>query len=340
ACSDDDTLWWQQNGSEVEMARSRAFVLNEGSYGMNNATVGYFDFSTDNVFRGDIFEAQNGRKIGDTAQDMAYADGKLYVVVAGSNYVARLDGVGHEEARLSYADHADLGDPRYVAVSKGKLYVSSYGGYVSRIDAKTMKLEGSVRVGRNPEQLVVSGGRIYCVNSGWGTDNTLSIIDEADFTRAETVTIMDNPQRLVVTTSGKLAIQGTGADYSSPRVDVYDPQTRESVTIGQGSSMATRGNVVYVASSVWSPDGTATSFYSYDVQTATRNDSPLSDMPAEMAAATSYSINVNPYNNHIYVTTTLYNRGDGTVYHFDATGKYIGKFTSNGQNPSRIVFVY
>lgn len=340
ACSDDNAPWWQQHDSDIEMARSRAFVLHEGSYNMNNAAIGYFDFTNDKAYEGDVFEAQNSRKIGDTAQDLIYADGKFYIVVAGSKYVARLNGVGREEARLSYAENAELGDPRYVAASKGKLYVTSYGGYVSRIDAQTMKIERSVKVGRNPEQIVIVGSNIYCVNSGWGTGNTLSVIDETTFDKAETVTIMDNPQRIVATASGKLVIQGTGSDYSSPRVDVYDITTGKTVTIGQGSSMATRGDVVYVANSLWSSDGTTTSFYSYDVETEKKNDSPLTDMPAELATATTYSINVNPYNNHIYVTTTLYNSGNGTVYHFDASGRYVGKFNSAGQNPNKIVFAY
>ena len=339
SCSDDNEEWWQKEGSGIEMSRSRAFVLNEGSYGMNNARIGYFAFDNDEAYAGDVFEAQNGRKIGDTAQDLICSDGSLYLVVAGSKYLARLDGVGKEQARMSFAENADLGDPRYVAASHGKLYVTSYGGYVNKIDALTLRLEGSVKVGRNPEQIVASGGKIYCVNSGWGFDNTLSVIDEKTFGPAETVTIMDNPQRLVATASGKLVIQGTGADFYSPRVDVYDTQTGTSVTIGEGSSITSNGDMVYVANSVYDGDnGYSTDFYSYNVKTGARNDKPLKNVPAEMEHAISYGISVNPYTNHIYVTTTLYNKGDGSVYHFDAAGNYIGKITSFGQNPSKIVF--
>lgn len=41
----------------------------------------------------------------------------------------------------------------------------------------------------------------------------------------------------------------------------------------------------------------------------------------------------------IYVCTTNFVWGDGTVYHFNAQGKYVGKFSSGGQNPKKVVFL-
>ena len=41
----------------------------------------------------------------------------------------------------------------------------------------------------------------------------------------------------------------------------------------------------------------------------------------------------------IYICTTNFVWGDGTVYHFNAQGKYVGKFASGGQNPKKVVFL-
>lgn len=343
SCDDDNEWSWKDEGSKVEMSRDRAFVLNEGSYGMNNSNLGYFSFNGDIAYEGDLFEAQNGRKIGDTGQDIISHNGNLYLVVSGSKYVARLDGVGKETARLSFADNPVLGDPRYVAASGGFIYVTSYGGLVNKIDAATLELIASANVENNPEQIVVSGGKVYCVNSGWGAGNTLSVIDEKTFDKVENVTIMPNPQRLVGA-GDKLIIQGTGADFYTPRVDIYDIRTKQSKTIGRGSSMAVSGGKVIVADastdySVY-PYGGSTKVYSYDLKTGTIDENPLKGVPDEMKNATAYGVSANPYTGHVYVCTTNFIWGNGTVYHFDAKGNYVGKVSSNGQNPSKVVFLY
>ncbi|MCD8297869.1 MAG: hypothetical protein LUC88_09885, partial [Prevotella sp.] len=132
ACSDDDddnTVVWNPTelGSKVEMSQTRAFILNEGSYGANNSHLTYFDYSTHSVYGEDIFYAQNGVNIGDTGQDLIEYNGNLYLAVYNSNYIAKLNGVGIEEGRVSF-DMETLGQVRYMVASNGYIYVTSYGG--------------------------------------------------------------------------------------------------------------------------------------------------------------------------------------------------------------------
>ena len=90
-------------------------MLNEGSYGENNAHLGCFNFTDDRMYGStttDIYEIQNGRKIGDTGQDIIAYKGSLYMAVYNSNYVVKLNGVGKEEARVSFASMENLGQVR------------------------------------------------------------------------------------------------------------------------------------------------------------------------------------------------------------------------------------
>ena len=64
--------------------------------------------------------------------------------------------------------------------------MTCYGGYIARFDAKTLTLEDSVKVGANPEQIIESKGKLYCVNSGYGEGNTLSAIDIQQFKTSTT----------------------------------------------------------------------------------------------------------------------------------------------------------
>lgn len=352
ACSDDDdddetTATWSSDelGSAVEMSQERGFVLNEGSYGYNNSHLTYFDYATDEVLEDDIYETQNGVKIGDTGQDIVVYEGNLYLVVNGSNYIAKLNGVGVEQARFSFADYSDLGEARYAAASDGYIYVTSYGGYVSKFAADDLEYIGSQAVGSNPEQIIVEDGKIYCVNSGWGYDNRLSIIDEATFGEAENVEIMTNPQRILCA-DGTIVIQGYGGAYGSYTypVEIYDPDTQTSTQIGTGTGIAAYGSTVYIINtevdySTYPDQYTGTTeVTAYDVATGVTTTSPL-DLPDGVTEACSYGISVNDLTGDVYVCITNYTWGDGEVYHFAADGSLVGSFSSYGQNPNKVVFV-
>lgn len=343
SCSDDDDDWNPgDQGSNIEMAKTRAFVLNEGSYGLNNSTITYFNYATDAPYSSDLFYAQNGKNIGDTGQDLIEEDGYLYLAVYGSNYIAKLNGVGKEVSRISFdTDDGTLGAVRYLTADDGYLYATTYGGYVIKVDTRDMTMVGRVKVGDNPEQIIEEDGYIYCVNSGWGYDNRLSIINERTFELVEHVTIITNPQA-IVETDDYIAIQGYGADLSYP-VIVYDRTSKTYTEIGKGTNIAAEDGILYVANTqtdyTTTPYTSTTSFYSYNFRTKQTNTNMLNNVPSSLTNSAVYGISINDETNHIYVLATNYTWGDGTVYHFDQNGNYVGSFSSYGQNPKKIVFV-
>lgn len=345
SCSDDDDDgWdWEEEGSNIEMVKERAFILNEGSYGQNNAHLNYFNWKTDEIYGNDIYFVQNGQQIGDTGQDIIEYDDNIYIAVYNSNYIAKLNGVGKEIGRVSFAENEELGEIRYMTAEDGFLYVTSYGGYVTKINANTLDIVGSVKVGTNPEQIIEDDGRIYCVNSGWGNDNRLSIIDERTFTLIENVTIQDNPQA-IVETDGYIVIQGYGGaypNYTYP-VDVYDPVTKTCTNIGTGTNIVAEDGILYVVNTTTdyttTPYSGTTEVWSYNLRTGKKTENAL-QLPDDLKSSCTYGISINDETDHIYVLATNYSWEDGYVYHFDKNGNYIGKFSSGGQNPKKIVFL-
>ena len=72
---------------------SKLFVLNEGNFQKNNSTLDFLRFSDGN-YVSDAFGSMNPavvQGLGDTGNDLALNDGKLWLVMNGSGYVHVLD---------------------------------------------------------------------------------------------------------------------------------------------------------------------------------------------------------------------------------------------------------
>ncbi len=341
ACSDDDEWNPLDEGSKVYVAQARAFVLNEGSYQKNNAGITYFDWLADTTFNYDLFMAQNGKQLGDTGQDIIADDDCIYVTVYGSNYITKLNSLGVELARTKLPE--ELGSVRYMVEEDDYLYVTCYGGYVAKVQTWDMKYVSSVKVGDNPEYIVENEGKIYCTNSGMGSDNRVAVIDLDKFTSASFMNVMTNPDH-ILEVNDRIFVQGYGeydenwnCDYPWGELNV---KTGEFKQIGNASSWATYGDIIYLVNSVtdWNTYTTTNYFSSYNTATNQLTEtSYLKNMPKELGETSVYGMSVNPYNGDLYIMTSNF-VSNGKIYHFDANGNFVKEFDSTGISPRKIVF--
>ncbi|MBF1432557.1 MAG: hypothetical protein HXN47_03160 [Prevotella nanceiensis] len=341
SCSDDNNGMeeWRKD-SKVDLPSYRGFVLSEGSFGGNNSHLYFFNPQTDTIFNADIYETQNKQKLGDTANDMITYDGDIYVVVNNSKRLLRLSGAGLQLA--AFEKFNTIGAPRKVVAVNNKLYVTCYGGYVARFDAKTLTLEDSVKVGANPEQIIESKGKLYCVNSGYGEGNTLSVIDIQQFKTSTTHTAPYNPTSIVAAGNYTYitALYHT-ANWSTyyGQVYSYDLNNFKYQLIAQVDKVLAVDNLLYMVknkSAAISQDINSFAIYNSDTkQTSTWN---LKNVPTELYSNTVYMVTRNSLDGSFYIGTTDY-VSNGVVYHFDKNGTYINKFSAGGINPNAIVFL-
>ena len=339
SCSDDDDEWdWTKEGSKVEMAESRAFVLNEGAYQKNNAGLMYFDWKTDTGYNSDLFMAQNGVQMGDVGQDILVDDkDNLYVILSGSKVIYKMNSVGVVQKSIHVDDN--LGDPRYGVIEDGALYVTCYGGFVDKYDASTLSLLGTVEVGKNPEYIIEEDDKIYCTCSGWGADKRVACIDMKSFKEATYFEVMDNPDR-IIETADHIFVQGYGADYSYPWGEL-NVKTGEFKQIGNASAWTAHNGMLYLCNSVtdWSTYATTNYFTSYNAKTGSLSETSfLKGAPEELGSTSVYGMSMNEETGHLYIMTTDF-VNNGAIYHFDQNMQYVGKIASTGVNPRKVVFV-
>ena len=188
------------------------FVLSEGQFGAGDGAVSVFDKATKTVKVDAFGSANNGAKLGDVVQSMGVQGTRGYIVVNASK---KIEVVNLPDFKTA-GSITGLDQPRYfTSTSATRGYVTEwrgpYTGYLpgvlSILDLSTNTVASRVAVGRNPEQLLALGGKIYVPNS---LDNTISVVDEAAGTLSSTITVADGPSSMVADKDGNIWVLCSG----------------------------------------------------------------------------------------------------------------------------------
>jgi len=324
---------------EEESMLGDVYILNEGTMGMNNATLSCYNSQTKDLLD-DCFLVKNKRGLGDVANDLKAYGGKLYCVVNGSNTVEVMNvHTGESVKQIPLTNKS----PRRIAFWQNKAYVCCYDGTVIRIDTASLSVEKSVKVGRNPEDLCVSNGKLYVSNSGgldWATgnyDTTVSVIDLNTFAEMKKIPVGLNPGRIQADSYGNVYLIVVG-NY----VDVFAAFkciSSQSDTVTQSFDFVPdiftiSGNTAYLCQYDWATSSCLVKEFNVVSKQMVKENffSEAVDIKAP------YSIAVNAANGDVYIGDARNYVESGDVYCFDKNGKK--KFSrSVGVNPNNIVFV-
>jgi len=327
------------------------YVLNEGGYNQNNASLDYLDF-TSGVYTLDVFTKANPtlvQGLGDVGNDMLVYGSKAYICINGSGLIEVID-----MRTAAHLKQINLSNCRRLCANDGKVYVTSYSGrvedanhqlgFVARIDTLSLTIEDSCEVGYQPEGLVALNGKLYVTNSGGyvgmniGTyDNRVSEISLSTFTLVKHLTVAQNPQEIVADRYGKLWISVSG-NYNDVPANLYrlDPETENLSAQGvSATKMVMAGDTLYFYATTydtsWSP---TTAFYKLATPT-----SSLCTFTLSPSVATPYGIAVNPQTHELYIADAGDYVNPGSLHCYTASGTYCWQVTT-GVIPGHFAFVY
>lgn len=256
SCHDD---YFLIEPDKIESGRSESglYILSEGLFNQNNSSLAYLNFSNNLLetwqeenktgvqkSSTDIFMKVNGRKLGDTANDMLLYGNKIYIAVSVSSYVEIIDastGVSLEQVKM-FNDNKPR-EPRKMAANNGKVYVCAYDGSVSKIDTLTMEVEAVIKAGKNPDGIAFANGKLYVSNSGGldfnSPDSTISVIRISDFTEIKKISVRANPGTIHADDEGNMYVVSRGVfnydkmDYDCRlhRIDTYFDQVSATLDV-------------------------------------------------------------------------------------------------------------
>ena len=332
-----------EGGSLSQVYAPDVLILCEGMYQANNADISAYR-SDSMQCAGEYYLKQNGQYLGDTGQDILYHDGYVYVSVYGSSYLAKLDLDGRELVRYSFS--AEEGQPRYLAAQGDYVYVTLYSGKVAKLKASDLSVVDYASVGMNPEGIVVYKNQLLVANSGWGYDNTITIIDMQTFDSTATITVAWNPQQFVVSGDSVFLLANGqydadwNCDYPVQSINVAERTAR---TIAHATNAVSYDGTLYLSNSVtdWSTYATINYFFTYDVESATLNDASfLQGDTEEVSSNRIYMMELNPSNGELYIGLSG-NKfvSSGMIHRYSLNGELIHRFDAQGANPNQAIFV-
>jgi YVTN family beta-propeller protein len=305
------------------------FVLNEGGAGSGNASV---SFIANNTVTNNIYAAANPNlTLGDTGQSIGFYGDNAYIVLNVSNKVEVVNKVTLQHVATITTG---LVNPRYIAFSNGKAFITNWGSglsatddYIAVLDPVTNTIETTIAVTEGVERILEVNGKLYAAQQGgYGYGNSITVIDPVTLTVDETITVGDVPNSMVVKDGflyvlcgGKPVWSGTETYGQLDKIDLSTNNVVATVPFAQQHPQhlkAGAGNDVYYAIDE--------AVFKADVTAASLPSEPILSLSAQGV----YGIyGMDFIDNILYVADAGNYVSAGQVYIYDANGAALTNYT-------------
>lgn len=340
SCSDDN------DGPEtyLQECSTGAYVVNSGNMGTKiESSLTAIDYASSTATQ-NVFKAANGRSLGDTANDGIVYGNKIYLAVDQSNTIEVIDKKTKRSIKqiktTDLLGNAEGVEPRHIIADGGKVYFTTYGGYVAAVDTTSFALQKKWKVGSYPEGLVIAHGNIYVANSNYaaGGGNISCINLSNDNVETKNIEGVNNPTSIYYASNVLYVLDnpvyGPAPDYAATGENalravsfaegksqkVADGNYAVCVTPGATTRMDVVRPYFFVLNAPFggTPSVSVLAAGSMQAQTMT-----LSEMPVSPCG-----IFVDPLNGHIFVLS--YRLGDKGNPDYNGNG-YVVEYDRAGQ---------
>jgi len=326
ACMKDDELW-KRRTIPHDPASAGLFIINEGNFGYENASLSYYDIEKQVIYN-DVFFNTNGLPLGDVAMSMEIFDSTGYIVLNGSGKIYAID-VGTFELTGKITG---LTSPRYMHfLDETRAYVSDlYARSIAIVDPVTSFVSGAIDVNNNDplyyqhptEQLLQYGDLVY--TNCWSFDNKILVIDSKTDALIDSIEVLIQPQSMAIDAYGYLWVltdggfEGNPYGHEEPALMRIDLSTSEIVReyrfelndLPSELTINGSGDTLYFLNR---------HVYRHAVA-STIDPEVFIDSPYLNSTGGFYGLAVDPQRSDIYVADAIDLVQRGVVYRYNASG--------------------
>jgi YVTN family beta-propeller protein len=327
-CMNDSDPWGPGDPGNPGASRG-VFIVNEGNFTFENASLTYYYIESGEVVR-DAFLNTNGLPLGDVAVSMTIRDSLGYVVVNNSGKIYIL----HTGTFALKGKITGFTSPRHIHfISDSKAYVTDlYARSLAVVNPVTMDISGTIDVRNSQdefgqhstEQMIQYGQFVYI--SCWSYDNKVLVIDSETDKVVDSIEVIKQPNSMVLDFHNCLWVLSDGGwigspyGYETPGLVRMEPGSREVEEIlrfsdgdrpmaltanGMGDTLYFINRHVYRMPA--DPDGEPVIFI----------PSPYEDT----YWGGFYGLGVDPVTSEVYVTDAIDYAQPGVVYRYSPDGQ-------------------
>ncbi|HEX2970598.1 MAG TPA: YncE family protein [Bacteroidales bacterium] len=191
------------------------FIVNEGTFQRANGSLSFFSYDSLKIYN-DLFEAVNGRPLGDVPNSMISYGGKGYIIINNSAKIEVIDINTLE----SQATITGLISPRNMAVlNEGKAYVTSlYSDSVAIVDLAANAVTGYINLGTTSEAIAVNGNTAY-ISNWFGGNQVFAVNTQLDKV-IDTINVGLEPESMVIDKYNRMWVLSTGGWRKTQKAEI------------------------------------------------------------------------------------------------------------------------
>ena len=325
----------KESGSGDELpapGKTVYYISNEGAFGYGNASLSLF-YPDDNKMVNRAFEQVNHRGPGDVMQSVLKAGDSLFLVMNASDKVE----VARAGDLQSLKTLTGFSGPRYMAVADQNLLALSTwgGGKIYLINKVTLAMEDSLVSGNGPEQMAVSGKKLFVCNSGGFTlDSTVTVVDIENRSIIKKIKTGDNPTAIVLVDNQQLWVLCRGrVEYDASwnvinetparltLVDAVSLKVLRSVDLPAGNHPARLDIMPDKKTLVYGGGYGFSGLWTYDIEAGSLSGTPL-------VSGDFYGFNIHPVTGQIFALESPVFTVEGKLKIYNSRGKLLNTFTT------------
>jgi len=331
SCMKDDALWEVRKPGFP--ASEGLFVVNEGNFMYENASLSYYDIENKKVYN-NVFFNTNALPLGDVAQSIKIRDSLAYVVMNNSGKIQVIN-----TKTFAYAGKiTGLTSPRHMHfISDTKAYVTDlYARKIFIIHPGSLEITGSIEISNgntqfqqhNAEEMIRYGHFVF--TNCWSYDNQILVIDSQTDQVVDSIEVLIQPVSMVMDHNDKLWVltdggfEGNPYGYEAPglvRIDAESRQVEKTFRFELGDHPAgmaingTRDTLYFINRDV------------YRLATDAGNDpEKFVESPHAGGNGGFYGLTIDPARSDVYVSDAIDLVQNGLVYRYSPDALAVDTF--------------